>query len=155
MKKISLLLAFIAIYGFGFAQNKADFNDLFQSGQPELGVSYINWNCFNFSETYGIKSFENDQDVQLLVTFLNKNPNAVIQINWHTSFEGDANQNLENSLERAEQLKTYLSMQGISAQRILANGFGEMEPTSSCLNPGCMDSKHQVHRRVEIVLLDL
>ena len=67
-------------------------------------------------------------DLDLLIVTLNENPNITIELNSHTDFRGTSNQNNKLSQERADVCVQYLIQNGISVDRLTANGKGESEP---------------------------
>ena len=66
--------------------------------------------------------------MDLLIITLNENPNITIELNSHTDFRGTSNQNSKLSQERANVCVEYLISNGISSDRLVANGKGESEP---------------------------
>ena len=67
-------------------------------------------------------------DLDLLVITLNDNPNITIELNSHTDFRGGLSENTILSQKRADACIKYLISQGISSQRLTANGKGESQP---------------------------
>ena len=59
---------------------------------------------------------------------LNENPTLKIQIGGHTDNVGKPADNLTLSNNRAKAVVSYLVSKNISAQRLLAKGFGETQP---------------------------
>ena len=57
-----------------------------------------------------------------------RRPNLFVHIAVHTDDEGSREQNLQLSKARAEKLVDYLVWQGVSADRITAEGKGEADP---------------------------
>lgn len=69
-----------------------------------------------------------------------------IMINGHTDSDGSDAYNLRLSFERAEAVKAYLTgAYGISEDRLLVRGYGEMLP----LKPNDSPVNKQINRRVE------
>ena len=67
-------------------------------------------------------------DLDLLIITLNENPNIIIELNSHTDFRGTSSQNSKLSQERANVCVEYLISNGISSDRLVPNGKGELEP---------------------------
>ena len=82
---------------------------------------------------------------------LANNPTLSVEIAGHTSSEGNADRNLELSLERAEAVKAYLVKRGIAADRILTVGHGAEQP----LADNRTDEGRRQNRRIEFRVLDL
>jgi len=73
-------------------------------------------------------------------------PTTHIKIFGYTDNRGDANKNLELSLERAKSIKRYFVAQGINAERIIPFGKGEDSPIAS----NDTVEGRSLNRRVEI-----
>jgi outer membrane protein OmpA-like peptidoglycan-associated protein len=63
-----------------------------------------------------------------LWTFLRQNPDARVEIHGHTDSQGDEQVNMRLSYQRAASVRDFLVARGISADRIVALGFGETKP---------------------------
>ena len=81
------------------------------------------------------------------VAFFNENPDAQALIEGHTDTDGDADANQRLSERRANAVRQYLIDQGISGDRLEAQGFGESQPI---LIDGVEDKV--ASRRIEFVL---
>lgn len=82
-----------------------------------------------------------------LVTFLKENPERQIMIEGHTDSTGAETYNRDLSQRRAESVRDFLLQNGIEAERIAAQGYGEAYPVAS----NDTQSGRQQNRRVEIV----
>jgi len=58
----------------------------------------------------------------------NKNPKLKVEIAGHTDDIGDAQANLRLSQKRADAIREYLIARGVSTDRVLAKGYGEIKP---------------------------
>lgn len=85
-----------------------------------------------------------------LVTFLRENPNRNLLIEGHTDSIGSDSYNLDLSQRRSEAVQTFLLQNGISAERIIARGYGEAYPIAS----NNTEAGRQQNRRVEVVILN-
>jgi hypothetical protein len=74
-------------------------------------------------------------------------PSLKIEVAGHTDNEGDAAQNLQLSYQRAEAVRAYLIKLNVPPERIIARGYGDMQP----LSPDNTPSAHSRNRRVDIV----
>ena len=83
-----------------------------------------------------------------LVAFLNKYPTRTVAIEGHTDNVGSDESNQGLSQRRADSVKTYLTQQGISSQRLVASGKGEAQP----LADNNSESGRQQNRRVEVII---
>jgi parallel beta-helix repeat protein len=76
-------------------------------------------------------------------------PNVRIEIGGHTDDQGSNDYNLALSYDRAKSVMEYLVMRGISADRIVARGYGEERPIA----PNTDAEGRAKNRRVEVVPL--
>jgi outer membrane protein OmpA-like peptidoglycan-associated protein len=85
-----------------------------------------------------------------LVEVLLENPDiGRIRIEGHTDSQGNDQHNLELSKARAASVKAYLVKQGVPAERLDAEGYGE----TRLLQQGDSEEVHATNRRVEFHLL--
>lgn len=80
-----------------------------------------------------------------IVLILKDNEGLHVLVEGHTDNQGDWDENLKLSLERANQVKSYLILHGISANRIDTKGWGGTKP----LNTSTLEEKRRLNRRVE------
>lgn len=76
-------------------------------------------------------------------------PTMKIEIAGHTDSDGDDDANLILSQQRADAVKQYLIKKGIAANRMTAQGYGEMRPTAD----NATATGKQQNRRTEIRVL--
>ena len=75
-------------------------------------------------------------------------------VDGHTDIQGADAYNFGLSEERALHVKKLLIHQGIPAERIITNYYGESHLAQECSQPGtCSEEAHQANRRVEILLV--
>ena len=79
---------------------------------------------------------------------MKKYPDSVLEIRGHTDSSGNAEKNLQLSLERARACATFIASQGISSDRLQAYGLGDREPLVDNSTP----FGRERNRRVEFVL---
>ena len=84
-----------------------------------------------------------------LAGVLSKKPLWKLQISGHTDNVGDDDSNLILSKKRAEAVKNYLITQGIAAERLMVEYFGEMKPVADNSTP----EGRAKNRRVEMKLV--
>ena len=80
---------------------------------------------------------------------LNENPEIEVEIHGYTDSTGRWETNVELSQLRADAVRAYLIQQGISAERIIAKGFGPNDPIA----PNDTPEGRAQNRRVDIVML--
>ncbi len=90
------------------------------------------------------------RNVEKLVSFLKQHPQRKAMVEGFTDSVGSDSSNRELSARRASAVRAALVDQGVGADRISTQGFGEQFPVAS------NDSQdgRQLNRRVEIVLSD-
>ena len=74
---------------------------------------------------------------------------TVVEVGGHTDSTGSQSYNQELSVRRASSVSQYFKSRGISNQRLITVGMGEMRPMAS----NSSDLGRQVNRRVEITLV--
>ena len=83
-----------------------------------------------------------------LLKIMKENPNFKIEIDGHTDSTGIKDFNMKLSLMRADTIKYWLVMNGISEDRITTKGFGDTRPIADNKSP---DGRRK-NRRVEIII---
>ena len=83
-----------------------------------------------------------------IANLLSKETNLRLDIEGHTSNDGDFNANMRLSNERAEAVKNYLIKKGVDPSRLSAQGFGPTKP----LNDSKTEAERALNRRVELKL---
>ena len=95
-----------------------------------------------------------EPDLQRLTDLLVKYKDMKIELSSHTDARGNDQYNEELSQKRAESAKTWIVAKGISADRIVAKGYGEKVLLNECTNGvECTEEQHQVNRRTEFKIL--
>lgn len=91
-----------------------------------------------------------NRTVLKVVQFLQLNPRRVIRIEGYTDAEGDREQNLQLSRDRAQAVADALTDLGVDEKRVKVQGYGETYPVSD--NASSLGRAQ--NRRVEIVFSD-
>ena len=78
-----------------------------------------------------------------------QNPNLEILLEGHTDNQGDFDENLKLSKARVEEVKKYLTTNGIAQNRIQTKGLGSTQPVSS----NYQELTRKNNRRVELTIL--
>ncbi|WP_421891587.1 OmpA family protein [Marinoscillum sp.] len=85
-----------------------------------------------------------------LVQIMNDNPDIFIELGSHTDARAEDDYNMDLSQRRAKSAVEYIIRQGITADRIVAKGYGE----SKLLIPNAVtEEQHQQNRRTEFKVL--
>lgn len=88
------------------------------------------------------------RSLEPLITFLREHPDRTLLIEGHTDSTGSDSYNLDLSRRRAEAVRDFLASNGISADRIVARGYGESYPVTT----NTTEAGRQQNRRVEVVI---
>jgi outer membrane protein OmpA-like peptidoglycan-associated protein len=105
-------------------------NIIFQIGESELQP-----------ESYG--------ELDKLVRQLKKYRQVEILLEGHTDITGDAEENIQLSLERVNSCKKYLVNKGIDTRRIQTKGYGSARP----LKRTGSEKEREINRRVEFKVI--
>lgn len=90
---------------------------------------------------------EMEDDLWDVINFMIDNPDFDLTIGGHTDSDGNADDNLHLSQDRADAIKQFLVENGqIEPNRINAIGFGDTQPIKS---PEVTDEDKRINRRVE------
>ena len=115
--------------------------------EPKMGEAIALKNVFfatNRSELLPGSFSELDK----LVTYLNRDYRAYIEISGHTDNTGNEEQNKTLSELRAKAVADYLILKGIDRFRIKYEGYGSSQPLST----NTTDEGRQMNRRVEFII---
>jgi outer membrane protein OmpA-like peptidoglycan-associated protein/tetratricopeptide (TPR) repeat protein len=114
--------------------------------QPVLaGANIILKNIFFDLNKFSLKS-ESTAELDLLVTFMQENPNLKIEISGHTDNVGNTSENNTLSLNRAKAVTEYLAGKGIASGRMSYRGYGSTKPVASNDN----ERGKSLNRRTEL-----
>ncbi|CAM4212221.1 OmpA family protein [Zobellia nedashkovskayae] len=89
-----------------------------------------------------------------VVAIMKQNPGMVIEIGTHTDIRGNEEYNRDLSQKRANSAKEFMVKNGITADRIIAKGYGESQPIVKCeTEESCSEEDHEWNRRCEMVVV--
>lgn len=91
---------------------------------------------------------ESRPELQRLAAFMKERPTMTIRLAGHTDNVGDDKANQTLSERRVNEVRTFLIQQGVAAERLAAQGYGESKP----LAPNTTEEGRQRNRRVEFVI---
>jgi peptidoglycan-associated lipoprotein len=96
-------------------------------------------------------------ELDKLVQLLSDNPDIKIELSSHTDSVASVEYNLDLSQRRAESAVNYLIEHGISAERLVPKGYGELRPIARNTNADGTDnpSGRQKNRRTEFEILEV
>lgn len=110
---------------------------------------------FDFDK-YDIRD-ESVVELSKLYTFLNQNPDVIVEISGHTDSKGSDDYNLDLSRNRAKSVVSWLKKRGIKSRRVQAKGYGEARPIADNINADGTDNPdgRQMNRRIELRILSV
>ncbi len=121
-------------------------NDLFKLLQ--LDNLYFDYNKWNIRK-------DQEEKLNEIVEYLNLYPDLNIQVKSYSDSRGGEKFNQKLSEKRADATKSYLILNGIKAERIKSNGFGESNLLNDCINGvDCTEKMHEINRRSEFIVID-
>ncbi|WP_445385512.1 OmpA family protein [Robiginitalea sp. IMCC44478] len=108
---------------------------------------------FDFDK-YNIRP-DAEVEIQKIIAAMEKYPSLKIKANSHTDSRGPAAYNLWLSQKRAEATVNYMISKGISAERLVGEGFGESQLINECSDGvRCPAEKHDRNRRSEFIIFE-
>lgn len=108
---------------------------------------------FDFDK-YNIRS-DSEVEVEKVIAAMEKYPSLKIKVNAHTDSRGKDSYNLWLSQKRAESTVNYMIANGIVAERLQGEGFGETKLVNQCANGiKCSKEDHELNRRSEFIIME-
>lgn len=97
------------------------------------------------------------RELDKLVQILIDNPEIKIELSSHTDSIATVEYNMDLSQRRAESAVNYMIQRGISPDRMVAKGYGELRPIARNTNPDGTDNPEgrQRNRRTEFKILEI
>ena len=114
----------------------------------EIGQSMKVNNVF-FQQSTALLIATSYTELDRLVLMMKDNPKVVIELSGHTDNVGDANKNLQLSMQRVEVVKKYLVEKGIKSDRITLKAYGGTKPVVS----NATEESRKQNRRVEFTII--
>jgi outer membrane protein OmpA-like peptidoglycan-associated protein len=119
---------------------------------PALGTTITLKNIYYDYDKWDILS-ESAKELDVLVSFMNENPDLKVLLTSHTDSRGNDLYNLKLSQRRAGSAVKYVVSHGISSGRITGIGMGETQLVNTCANGvNCTPQEHRQNRRTEIFI---
>ena len=101
-----------------------------------------------FNSGSSVLTSRSRQVLRTVSDLMKKYPNSILEIRGHTDSSGNAEKNLQLSLERARACATFIAAQGITSERLQAYGLGSKEPL---VDNSTLVGRER-NRRVEFIL---
>jgi len=121
----------------------------------EVGMKFVMENIYYDFDKWDILP-ESAVELDKLVKVMNDNPGWKVELGSHTDCRGSDDYNLVLSQKRSDSAVGYIISKGISADRIIAKGYGETELVNQC-DDGvpCSEADHRKNRRTEFKILEM
>src|SRR5258706_4022736 len=116
--------------------------------KPEVGKKIILNNIFYDIDKANLR-MESMSELTRVLEVLNEMPSLKIEVSSHTDNRGSDEYNQKLSHARAQSVVDYLISKGISADRVIAKGYGKTQPVAS----NDTDEGRQLNRRTEFKIL--
>ena len=123
------------------------FDNISEDGYIELKGIYYDLNKWNIRK-------ESEVELNKLLTFLNGNPEAIVEIASHTDSRGSNTYNQTLSQKRAQSVVNWLIEHNINKDRLYPKGYGETKLKNKCADKVvCTEEEHQLNRRTEFKVI--
>lgn len=93
---------------------------------------------------------ESQASLDVLVRYLTQRPGAVVELAGHTDNQGDFDQNVALSRQRAEIVKNYVLGKGVKPEQIRTRGYGGTRPVAT----NNYEKTRLLNRRVEVMIVN-
>ncbi|VAW10953.1 FIG00492683: hypothetical protein [hydrothermal vent metagenome] len=114
----------------------------------QLSTIYFDFDKYNIRK-------DSEMEVEKVIAAMEKYPSLKIKVNSHTDSRGKDSYNLMLSQKRAEATVNYMVANGIAADRLEGEGFGETKLINTCTNGAkCSGSEHELNRRSEFIIFE-
>ncbi len=122
----------------------------------DLNKYFVVENIYYDLDKWNIKP-EAAKELDKLVQLLVDNPEIKIELSSHTDSIASVEYNMQLSQKRAESAVNYLVEHGISPERLVAKGYGELRPIARNTNPDGTDNPagRDRNRRTEFKILEV
>jgi outer membrane protein OmpA-like peptidoglycan-associated protein len=104
-----------------------------------------------FEKGTSVLTAESFPELERFGDLLVKNPSLQIELQGHTSNEGDPAKNMTLSEERVKEIKKYLVSKGVLGDQIRTRAFGAQKPIA----PNDTEENRKKNRRVEFLILNI
>lgn len=116
-----------------------------------LNKTFVLENIYYDLDKFNIRA-DAAPELDKIVTILKDNPTLKLELSSHTDVRAPDAYNLRLSQNRAKSAVEYIVSQGVSADRLVAKGYGE---TQLVVKNAKTEEEHQRNRRTEIKILEL
>ena len=101
-----------------------------------------------FSRGKAVIAESSYQELDEFAVWMIDHPNAIVQLEGHTDFQGNSQANMQLSLERVEAVKEYLTKHKVKKSRIRTKAFGGTQPLTRERTPEARAKNRRVEVRI-------
>ncbi|MCA1758281.1 MAG: OmpA family protein, partial [Bacteroidales bacterium] len=121
----------------------------------EVGQKFVLENIFYDFDKWDILP-ESEVELNKLINVMNDNPSWKVELGSHTDARGSDSYNEILSQKRSDSAVSYIILNGVGKERIIAKGYGETQLVNHCKNGvECTDEVHCQNRRTEFKILEM
>jgi len=129
------------------AEEKAK-KDAEEAKRIQLEETIKSYGDVQFALNSSVLNAKSKESLRKLASLMETNPNLTIQVNSHTDSREESSYNNWLSKRRAKNTVAYLVSQGVSAERIVSEAYGEQKLLNGCDdNTPCSEAQHKINRR--------
>lgn len=119
-----------------------------------IGQEIVLDNIYYDYDKWNIRT-DAEPSLNALAEKLIDNPQIRVQLSSHTDCRGEVDYNEQLSQKRAQSAVDFIIAKGVSANRIIAKGYGESSLAITCSNcDDCSEDDHQKNRRTTFKVLE-
>lgn len=101
-----------------------------------------------FNSSSSVLTARSREVLRTVAKLMNDYPDTTLEIRGHTDSSGNAEKNMELSMQRARSCASFIASQGVNNDRLEAFGLGDTEPLADNSTP----FGRERNRRVEFIL---
>lgn len=131
-----------------------DYNLTIELEKLSAGIQFALENIYYDLDEYAIRP-DAVPILNNLAQMLLENPGVKMVIGSHTDCRADDNYNMHLSQHRSEAVVAYLINKGVTPDRLISKGFGEVQLANKCTDGvNCSEDEHQANRRTVMEVLN-
>lgn len=165
MKQLILILTTLLFATHLTAQNESVF-EFTDSVFSEQSIHRVNVNYYYGGGGHVVKDSLGLIELQELSEFINRNPNLLFELEYHTDYRGSEEFNLDLSEHRIKNLlRELIGNYQVDSSQVKARGYGESKPilkerffhqtAGRELNECTLEALHAVNRRTILRIINI
>ena len=151
----------VLVKNYGYFEKRVPVSTMgiFCSDTIEIGITFLSYlpkvtiqlNIYYDFDKYKLSDTARQTIDSMVMPLFDIFPNGIVEIGSHTDNKGTDEYNIELSQKRSESVFSYLISKGISAERVIAKGYGMRNPVAPNTNNDGSDNPEgrQLNRRTE------